>query len=158
MYSNTNSQLRALIYSSHPQVGKQVGSNLLANQTRTDLWKKVQTGMLILSVIGSTGTWCFEIWRWHWTNIKTTFEWLITSTPSSHHLKLYLNAHGLLLDSSHACGEGLPHASGPSQGQLGDTFKACNGTGQNSGSARSAHEQRADDLPARDTLLQPKVL
>lgn len=63
------------------------------------------------------------------------------TTLSSHHLKLYLNAQGLLLDSSHPCGEGFPHASGPSQGQLGNTFKACNGTGQNSGSTRTAQEQ-----------------
>lgn len=63
------------------------------------------------------------------------------STLSSYHLELYLNAQGLLLDSSHPCGEGLPHASGTSQGQLGNTFEACDGARENSGSTRSAHEQ-----------------
>lgn len=73
---------------------------------------------------------------------------------SSHHLKFYLDAQRLLLDSRHARGKGLPHAGGPSQGQLGNTFEASDGAGQNSGSAGSVHEQRADDFPTRDTPLQ----
>lgn len=36
----------------------------------------------------------------------------------SHHLQLYLDAQRLLLDCRHACGEGLPHASCPTQGEL----------------------------------------
>lgn len=79
-----------------------------------------------------------------------------TSIFSSHHLELDLDAQGLLLNSSYPCGEGLPHASGPSQGQLGNTFKAGNGTGQDSCPTRSAHEQRADDLPVWETGLESK--
>lgn len=76
-----------------------------------------------------------------------------TSIFSSHHLELDLDAQRLLLNSSYPCSEGLPHASGPSQGQLGNTFKAGNGTGQDSRPTCSAHEQRADDLPAWETAL-----
>lgn len=76
---------------------------------------------------------------------------------SSHHLKLYLDTQRLLLNSRHARGKGLPHAGGPSQGQLGNAFEAGDGAGQNSGSAGSVHEQGADDFPTRDTPLQ-KIL
>lgn len=76
----------------------------------------------------------------------------------AHHLKLNLNAQRLLLDCRHACGEGLPHASCPSQGQLGNPFKASNGTGESIGSTRSAHEQGTDDLPARHIFFSHLML
>lgn len=88
--------------------------------------------------------------------LKIEFDRMI-SPIFSHHLKLYLDAQGLLLHSSYPCGECLSHAGGPAQGQLGNSFKTGDRTGQNGGSSRSACAQRADDLPERDTVPQSKV-
>lgn len=59
-----------------------------------------------------------------------------------------LYTQALLLDGSHACGEGLPHAGGSSQGELGAALQTCNGARQHGGPAGPAHEQATDILPA----------
>lgn len=72
---------------------------------------------------------------------------LITSVFSTYHLELDLDTKTLLLDSSHSCGEGLPHAGGSSQGQLGAALQTGNRARQHCGSAGPAHKQPADVLP-----------
>lgn len=66
----------------------------------------------------------------------------------THHLEFDLYTQALLLDGSHACGEGLPHAGGSSQGELGAALQTCNGARQHGGPAGPAHEQATDILPA----------
>lgn len=63
-------------------------------------------------------------------------------------MKFDLYAQALLLNSSHTCGEGLPHAGGSSQGELGAALQTCNGARQYGGPTGPAHEQAADILPA----------
>lgn len=65
----------------------------------------------------------------------------------THHLQFDLDTEALLLDCSHARGEGFPHARGTSQGELGAALQAGDGAGQHSGAAGPAHEQTADVLP-----------
>lgn len=42
----------------------------------------------------------------------------------THHLEFNLKAERFLLDRCHACGEGLPHAGGPAQGELRDALQS----------------------------------
>lgn len=62
-------------------------------------------------------------------------------------MQLDLDAEGLLLDGGHACGEGLPHAGGAAQGQLGAALQARYGARQHRGPAGATHEQATDVLP-----------
>lgn len=66
---------------------------------------------------------------------------------SAYHLEFDLDTQALLLDSSHTCGEGFPHAGGPSQGELGAALQTSDGARQHSGPAGPAHKQPTDVLP-----------
>lgn len=68
--------------------------------------------------------------------------------PPTHHLQFDLDAEALLLHGGHAGGEGLPHAGGAAQGQLGAALQAGDGARQDGGAAGPAQEQAADVLPA----------
>ncbi len=46
---------------------------------------------------------------------------------STYHLEFDLDTQTLLLDSSHSCGESLPHTGGSSQGELGASLQTCDG-------------------------------
>lgn len=71
----------------------------------------------------------------------------------THHLEFDLDTQALLLDGSHARGEGLPHAGGSPQGELGAALQTSDGAGQHCGPAGPAHEQPTDVLPVDEEHL-----
>lgn len=72
-----------------------------------------------------------------WGNSFSVFS-IVSLT---YHLQLDLDTQTLLLNGSHACGEGLPHAGGASQRQLGAALQTSDGARQNSGPTGPAHKQ-----------------
>lgn len=72
---------------------------------------------------------------------------VLMSVSSTYHLEFDLDTQALLLDSSHACGEGFPHAGGSSQGKLGAALQTSDGARQHCGPAGPAHKQPTDVLP-----------
>lgn len=70
---------------------------------------------------------------------------------AAHHLQFDLDTQTLLLHSSHTCGEGLPHARGSTQGQLGASLQTCNRPRQHCGPTRAAQKQTTDVLPVGKT-------
>lgn len=72
---------------------------------------------------------------------------VLSAVPSTYHLEFDLDTQALLLDGSHASGEGLPHAGGSSQGELGASLQTSDGARQHRGPAGPAHKQPADVLP-----------
>ena len=71
----------------------------------------------------------------------------LVPVSSTYHLEFDLDTQALLLDSRHPRGEGLPHAGGPSQGELGAALQPGDGAGQHRGPAGPTHKQPADVLP-----------
>lgn len=68
---------------------------------------------------------------------------------STHHLQFDLDAKGLLFDGGDAGGEGLPHAGGPTQSQLGAALQPCNGPCQHCGARRAPDEKSTNVLPVK---------
>ncbi len=94
----------------------------------------------IFELIGNLKNFMIEIFSmsiWCRTLLKT------------HHLEFNLKTERLLFDGCHACGEGLPHAGGPTHRELRDALQSGDGAGHNRSTAGAAHKHPADALPVR---------